>query len=85
MLSGIMKALYFFYFVAFPDGEPVPTSPGNALVNEEVSRLQDVNADTRQRYCTGAKFNRLDGVGCVRQIVQQSDESWVGIAFKEAA
>jgi len=26
-----MKALYFFYFVAFPDGEPVPTSPGNAL------------------------------------------------------
>jgi len=31
MLSGIMKALYSFYFVAFPDGEPVPTSPGNAL------------------------------------------------------
>jgi hypothetical protein len=31
MLSGIMKVLYFFYFVAFPDGEPVPTSPGNAL------------------------------------------------------
>jgi hypothetical protein len=42
MLSGIMKALYFFYFVAFPDGEPIPTSPGNALavMEEEVVDLQ---------------------------------------------
>jgi hypothetical protein len=36
MLSGIMKALYFFYFVAFPDGEPVPTSPGNALTQQHI-------------------------------------------------
>jgi len=40
MLSGIMKALYFFYFVAFPDGEPVPTSPGNALAMESFQHSQ---------------------------------------------
>jgi hypothetical protein len=25
-----MKALFLFSFIAFPDGEPVSTSPGNA-------------------------------------------------------
>ena len=46
MLCGIMKALYFLYVVAFPDGEPVPTSPGNALVFRPDNSERNVGIET---------------------------------------